>query len=94
MFGQLIDLALVEMRDRLEVSRAVTVLDKKALVQFQQIWRSRNREIQAVGVEVFQLLCGCAASCWQRQRRPDRRRAAYAICAAHPQETPLRATTG
>ena len=54
-FRELVDLGLVEVRDRLEVRRAVTVLHEKSLVVFQPVRRSGHRVVQPVGVIVLDL---------------------------------------
>ena len=56
MCGERIDLRLVEMRDRLDVRRAVAVLHEKALVIFEPVGRAEHGVVQPVGVEIFELL--------------------------------------
>src|SRR3546814_980544 len=51
-----VDLALVQVRDRLDVGRAVAVLDEEALVVLQPVRRAGHRVVQLVGVEVFERL--------------------------------------
>ena len=54
--GELVDLRLVEVRDRLHVGRAVAVLDEEALVVLQAVRRAGHRVVQPVGVVVLDLL--------------------------------------
>ena len=64
--GQLIDLGLVQMRDRLHVSQAVATLHEESLVVLQPVGRADDRVVQAVGVVVgahgahplFEVRCG------------------------------------
>ena len=51
-----VHLRLVEMRDRLDVGRAVAVLDEEALVVLQPVRRADHGVVEPVGVEVFERL--------------------------------------
>ena len=51
--GELIDLGLVEMRDGLEVGRAVALLHEEALVVLEAVGRARNRVVEAIRVVVL-----------------------------------------
>ena len=44
-FRQLIDLRLVEVRDRLDVGDSVALLDEEALVVFEAVRRARDRVV-------------------------------------------------
>ena len=52
-FRQLVDLGLVEVRDRLHVGGAVALLDEEALVVLEAVRRAGDRVVQAVGVVVL-----------------------------------------
>jgi hypothetical protein len=54
LLGQLIDLALVQMRDRLHVGESITTLDEKPLIVFQPIRCANNGVMQAIGVIVLE----------------------------------------
>ena len=41
------------MRNRLHVSRAITVLDEEALIVFEQIWSAYHRVVEAISVVVL-----------------------------------------
>ena len=51
-----VHLRLVEVRDRLDVGRAVAVLDEETLVVFDAVRRADHAVVEAVGVEVLQRL--------------------------------------
>jgi molybdate-binding protein len=51
-----VDLRLVEVRDRLEVGRAIAVLDEETLVVFEPVGRADHGVVQAVGMEVLHRL--------------------------------------
>ena len=50
---KLVDLRLVQMRDRLQVGGAIAVLDEEALVVFEAIGRADDRVLEAIGVVVL-----------------------------------------
>src|SRR6267378_4772446 len=56
--GQLIDLRFVKMGDGFKIGRAVAILDKKPLVIFQAVGRSRDRKLKPVCMKVLEHLAG------------------------------------
>ena len=54
--GELVDLRLVEVRDRLHVSGAVAELDEESLVVLEPVRRADDRVVERVGVEVLEHL--------------------------------------
>ena len=51
--GERVDLRLVEVRDRLEVGRAVALLHEEALVVLEPVGRAGDGVVQAIGVVVL-----------------------------------------
>ena len=52
-FGELVDLRFVDVRDRLEVGEPIAALHKEALIMLEAVRRAGDGIVQPVGVEVL-----------------------------------------